>query len=161
MTRVIIMGAGGRDFHDFNVVFRDDPATTSSPSLQLRFRGSAGAATRASLAGQLYPDGIPIHDEAELDSLIRQEDVDEVVLSYSDLSHLEVMHRASAALAAGADFRLLGPERTMLESSLPVVAVCAVRTGGGKVRPPAVSPASCAAKASTPSSSGILCHTVI
>jgi predicted GTPase len=126
------MGAGGRDFHDFNVVFRDDPDTNVVAFTAAQIPGIAGRRYPPSLAGPLYPDGIPIHDEAELEPLIRGEHVDEVVLSYSDLSHLEVMHKASAALAAGADFRLLGPERTMLESSRPVVAVCAVRTGSGK-----------------------------
>jgi predicted GTPase len=132
VRRVIVMGAGGRDFHDFNVVFRDDPETKVVAFTAAQIPGIAGRRYPPSLAGPLYPDGIPIHDETELESLIRREDVDEVVLSYSDLSHLEVMHKASAALAAGADFRLLGPDRTMLESRRPVVAVCAVRTGSGK-----------------------------
>jgi predicted GTPase len=132
VRRVIVMGAGGRDFHDFNVVFRDDPETNVVAFTAAQIPGIAGRRYPPSLAGPLYPDGIPIHDEAELESLILRENVDEVVLSYSDLSHLEVMHKASAALAAGADFRLLGPDRTMLESCRPVVAVCAVRTGSGK-----------------------------
>jgi predicted GTPase len=126
------MGAGGRDFHDFNVVFRDDPETKVVAFTAAQIPGIAGRRYPPSLAGPLYPDGIAIHDEAELESLIRQEHVDEVVLSYSDLSHVEVMHKASAALAVGADFRLLGPEHTMLDSRRPVVAVCAVRTGSGK-----------------------------
>ena len=132
MRRVIVMGAGGRDFHDFNLVFRDDPETRVVAFTAAQIPGIAGRRYPPALAGTLYPDGIPIHDEQELASLIRRERVDEVVLSYSDLSHLDVMHKASTVLAAGADFRLLGPERTMLESRRPVVAVCAVRTGSGK-----------------------------
>jgi predicted GTPase len=132
VRRVIVMGAGGRDFHDFNLVFRDDPETRVVAFTAAQIPGIADRRYPPSLAGPLYPEGIPIHDEQELTSLIGREHVDEVVLSYSDLSHLDVMHKASTVLAAGADFRLLGPERTMLESSRPVVAVCAVRTGSGK-----------------------------
>ncbi|HEY7602959.1 MAG TPA: cyclic 2,3-diphosphoglycerate synthase [Gaiellaceae bacterium] len=132
MRRVIVMGAGGRDFHDFNVVFRDDPETRVVAFTAAQIPGIAGRRYPASLAGPLYPDGIPIRPEEELAALIREEQVDEVVFSYSDLSHAEVMHTASAVLAAGADFRLLGPERTMLQGTKPVVAVCAVRTGSGK-----------------------------
>ena len=132
MRRVIVMGAGGRDFHDFNVVYRDDPETRVVAFTAAQIPGIADRRYPPSLAGPHYPDGIPIRDERELESLIRREAVDEVVLAYSDLSHLEVMHKASAVLAAGADFRLLGPTATMLESRRPVVAVCAVRTGSGK-----------------------------
>jgi predicted GTPase len=126
------MGAGGRDFHDFNVVYRDDPETRVVAFTAAQIPGIAGRSYPASLAGPHYPEGIPIRPEEELAALIRDEQVDEVVLAYSDLSHADVMHRASAVLAAGADFRLLGPDRTMLESTKPVVAVCAVRTGSGK-----------------------------
>jgi predicted GTPase len=132
MRRVIIMGAGGRDFHDFNVTFRDDPEVRVVAFTAAQIPGIADRRYPASLAGPLYPDGIPIRPESELARLIRDEHVDEVVLAYSDLSHEEVMHKASAVLAAGADFRLLGPARTMLQSTKPVVAVCAVRTGSGK-----------------------------
>jgi predicted GTPase len=132
VRRAIVMGAGGRDFHDFNVVFRDDPETRVVAFTAAQIPGIAGRRYPASLAGPLYPDGIPIRPEEELEALVRDEQVDEVVLAYSDLSHADVMHRASAVLAAGADFRLLGPERTMLASTKPVVAICAVRTGSGK-----------------------------
>jgi predicted GTPase len=132
VRRIVILGAGGRDFHDFNVVYRDDSDTKVVAFTAAQIPGIADRRYPPSLAGPLYPDGIPIHDERELESLIQRERVDEVVLAYSDLSHVEVMHKASTVLASGADFRLLGPEQTMLESRQPVVAVCAVRTGSGK-----------------------------
>jgi predicted GTPase len=132
MRRVLIMGAGGRDFHDFNVAFRDDPSSHVVAFTAAQIPGIDDRVYPASLAGPLYPDGIPIVPESELTRLVRDEGVDEVVFSYSDLSHDDVMHRASRALAAGADFRLLGPDRTMLQAAKPVVAVCAVRTGSGK-----------------------------
>src|SRR5579864_8047425 len=130
--RVVILGAGGRDFHDFNTVFRADGGSQVVAFTAAQIPGIAGRRYPASLAGPRYPNGIPILDEEELPDLIRRERVDEVILAYSDLAHAEVMHRASIALAAGADFRLLGPRGTMLESVKPVVAVCAVRTGSGK-----------------------------
>jgi predicted GTPase len=132
MTNVVIMGAGGRDFHDFNVVFRDDPGARVVAFTSAQIPGIDRRVYPPSLAGPLYPEGIPIRPERELAELIAEHEVDEVVLAYSDLSHDDVMHKASIALAAGADFRLLGPRATMLESSKPVVAVCAVRTGSGK-----------------------------
>jgi predicted GTPase len=132
MRTVVIMGAGGRDFHDFNTVFRDDPDTRVIAFTAAQIPGIDDRRYPASLAGPLYPDGIPIVPESELVELIRREAVDEVVLAYSDLSHEDVMHKASTVLAAGADFRLVGPRATMLPSSKPVVAVCAVRTGCGK-----------------------------
>jgi predicted GTPase len=132
MRRVLVMGAGGRDFHDFNLLFRDDPGTCVVAFTAAQIPGIAGRRYPPSLAGPLYPEGIPIHPEDDLAGLIDAERVDEVVLAYSDLSHAEVMHKASTVLAAGADFRLAGPNRTMLESRRPVVAVCAVRTGSGK-----------------------------
>jgi predicted GTPase len=132
VRRVLIAGAGGRDFHDFNVVFRDDPSARVVAFTAAQIPGIDERRYPASLAGPLYPEGIPILPEAELTRLVREERVAEVVLSYSDLSHDEVMHIASTALAAGADFRLLGPDRTMLGAAKPVVAVCAVRTGSGK-----------------------------
>jgi predicted GTPase len=132
MRRVVIMGAGGRDFHVFNTVFRGDPATQVVAFTAAQIPGIDDRAYPPSLAGPHYPDGIPIRPEAELDELVAAHDVHEVVLAYSDLSHEEVMHRASQVLAAGADFRLVGPRASMLRSSKPVVAVCAVRTGSGK-----------------------------
>jgi predicted GTPase len=132
VRKVVIMGAGGRDFHDFNVVFRDDPSTQVIAFTGAQIPGIADRTYPASLAGPLYPDGIPIHPESQLHEIVAEHDVDEVVLAYSDLSHDEVMHKASIVLAAGADFRLLGPHSTMLEADKPVVAICAVRTGSGK-----------------------------
>ncbi len=132
MKRTIIMGAGGRDFHNFNVVYREDPSTQVVAFTAAQIPGIDDRRYPAGLAGLLYPDGIPIRPEAELTTLIRKEHVDEVVLAYSDLSHEDVMHKASTVLAAGADFKLLGPHATMLQSTKPVVAVCAVRTGAGK-----------------------------
>lgn len=132
MRKVIIMGAGGRDFHNFNVAFRDDPETTVVAFTATQIPGIAGRVYPPSLAGPRYPEGIPVHPEDELAELIARLGVDEVIFAYSDVSHQHVMHRASTVLAAGADFRLLGPDATMLASSRPVVAVCAVRTGSGK-----------------------------
>jgi predicted GTPase len=132
MRRVIIMGAGGRDFHDYNVVFRNDPRTEVAAFTAAQIPGIDNRVYPASLAGARYPLGIPIRPEAELTDLIQHHHVHEVVLAYSDLSHEEVMHKASTVLAAGASFRLLGPKDTMLRSSKPVVAVTAVRTGCGK-----------------------------
>ena len=132
MRKVIIMGAGGRDFHNFNTVFRDDPNTEVVAFTAAQIPGIDDRRYPASLAGPRYPDGIPIRPEHELSDLIKSEWVDEVALAYSDLSHEDVMHKASTILAAGASFSLLGPKVTMLESEKPVVAVCAVRTGSGK-----------------------------
>ena len=130
--RVVIMGAAGRDFHDFNVVFRNDPSSEVVAFTATQIPGIADRFYPAELAGILYPAGIPIVPEAELEDLIREEDVSTVVFAYSDVSHKTVMHVASRVLAAGADFRLLGPHRTMLKSRKPVVAICATRTGAGK-----------------------------
>ena len=132
MRKVLIMGAAGRDFHNFNVVYRDDPEVEVVAFTATQIPGIEDRRYPAELAGPRYGDGIPIHAEAELTALIRKHGVDEVVFAYSDVSHLHVMHRASEALAAGAGFVLLGPNATMLESTKPVVAVCAVRTGAGK-----------------------------
>ena len=132
MRKVIIMGAGGRDFHNFNVAFRNDPNTDLVAFTAAQIPGIDERVYPPSLAGPLYPEGIPIRPEDELTQLIREHGVDEVILSYSDLKHETVMHKASIALAAGADFRLMGPKATMLRSSKPVVAVCATRTGCGK-----------------------------
>jgi predicted GTPase len=132
MRKVIIVGAGGREFHDFNVVFRSNPDTDVVAFAAAQTPGIDSRRYPASLAGPLYPDGIPVYPEEELPALIREHEVDEVVLAYSDLSHEEVMHRASIVLAAGASFSLLGPNATMLSSEKPVIGVGAVRTGAGK-----------------------------
>lgn len=132
VTTVLIMGAAGRDFHNFNVVFRDRPEYRVVAFTAAQIPNIAERVYPPALAGLLYPDGIAIHPERELESLIRTHGVDQVVFSYSDLSHEEVMHRASRVLAAGADFRLLSARRTMLQATKPVVSVCAVRTGAGK-----------------------------
>lgn len=131
-TRVLILGAAGRDFHDFNTVFRDDPRFEVVGFTATQIPGIEGRTYPAALAGPSYPEGIPIFREQDLERLVRDRDVEEVVLSYSDLAHATVMHLASRALAAGAGFRFLPPRRTMLRSSRPVVAVTAVRTGCGK-----------------------------
>ncbi len=131
-TRVIIMGAAGRDFHNFNTFYRDNDAYQVVAFTATQIPDIEGRCYPPELAGRLYPDGIPIHAEAELNDLIARYDVDEVVFAYSDVSHEYVMHKASQALAAGADYRLLGPKRTQLRSSKPVVSVGAVRTGCGK-----------------------------
>ncbi len=130
--RIVIMGAAGRDFHDFNMVFRDDPGSEVAAFTAAQIPGIAGRRYPPELAGPLYPGGIPILDEAGLAALIREHGVDEVVFAYSDVTQAHVMHRASVALAAGADFMLPGPRRTMLRAPVPVIAVCAVRTGCGK-----------------------------
>ena len=130
--RVVIMGAAGRDFHDFNVVFRDDPAVEVVAFTAAQIPGIADRRYPPELSGPRYPRGIPIRPEAELEAIIKERGVDTVVFAYSDVSHETVMHAASRALAAGADFTLLGPERTMLRSRRPVLAVGATRTGAGK-----------------------------
>lgn len=132
MRKLIIMGAGGRDFHNFNVAFRNNPEIEIVAFTATQIPGIDGRVYPPALAGPLYPRGIPIRPEDELTQLIRENGVDEVVLAYSDLRHETVMHKASTVLAAGADFRLLGPDATMLGSMKPVVAVCATRTGCGK-----------------------------
>ncbi len=130
--RVLIMGAAGRDFHNFNVVYRDDDAheVVAFTATQIPFIEDRRYPTE--LAGPRYPQGIQIHPEQELDRLIADLRVDEVAFSYSDVSHEYVMHRASQVMAAGPSFVLLGPDDTMLRAEVPVVAVCAVRTGSGK-----------------------------
>ncbi len=130
--KVIIMGAAGRDFHNFNVRYRDNEAYEVVAFTATQIPDIEGRVYPAKLAGPLYPNGIPIHDEKELSELIQKHDVDEVVFAYSDVSHEYVMHRASLANAVGADFVLLGTRDTMLRSTRPVVSVCAVRTGCGK-----------------------------
>lgn len=130
--RIVIMGAAGRDFHNFNRVYRDDPASRVVAFTATQIPQIAGRRYPAALAGSLYPDGVPIIEETEFQALCRRERIDQVVFAYSDVSHVQVMHKASEALAEGADFLLLGPDRTMLDAKLPVIAVSAVRTGCGK-----------------------------
>ncbi|HEX6975419.1 MAG TPA: cyclic 2,3-diphosphoglycerate synthase [Vicinamibacterales bacterium] len=130
--RTIIMGAAGRDFHNFNVIYRDNPNYNVVAFTATQIPNIDGRRYPASLAGQLYPAGIPIHPESELESLIRSLKVDEVVFAYSDVPYNYVMDRASVVNAAGADFKVLSATRTMIKSTKPVVAVCAVRTGSGK-----------------------------
>lgn len=130
--RIVIVGAAGRDFHNFNVVYRGNPSTEVVAFTAAQIPGIADRRYPPELAGSRYPDGIPIEAESELEALCREHSVDEVVFSYSDVPHTHVMHLASRALACGADFRLLGPRRTMLASTLPVIAITAVRTGCGK-----------------------------
>lgn len=130
--RVLIAGAAGRDFHNFNVVFRgrEDVEVVAFTATQIP--NIEGRVYPAELAGPGYPEGIPILPESELEALAREHEIDEVVFAYSDVTHEHVMHIGSRALAAGASFRLLSPAETMLASSKPAVAVCAVRTGSGK-----------------------------
>jgi len=130
--RVVILGAAGRDFHDFNTCFRGDANVRVVAFTANQIPGIADRRYPPELAGEGYPEGIPIVPEAELESLCERGDVDEIVFAYSDVSNDSVMHLASRALALGADFRLLGPRRTRLEASVPVIAVSAVRTGCGK-----------------------------
>jgi predicted GTPase len=130
--RVLIMGAAGRDFHNFNVVYRDDPGTEVVAFTATQIPYIDDRTYPAGLAGARYPNGVPIHEEAELVRLIGAHRVDDVVFAYSDVSHEHVMHAASTVLAAGANFVLLGPDATMLVGAVPVVAVTAVRTGVGK-----------------------------
>jgi len=130
--RVLIMGAAGRDFHDFNTVFRDDSGCEVVAFTATQIPGVEGRVYPPELSGPLYPEGIPIHAEDELECLIEEREIDEVVFSYSDVSHEYVMGRASRVLAAGADFRFIGSDSVMLRSSKPVVAITAVRTGVGK-----------------------------
>lgn len=132
MRKVVIMGAAGRDFHNFNIFFRDNPdykviafTATQIPYIENRVYP-------AELSGELYPQGIPIYSEEKLVELIHEHDVDEVFFSYSDVSHEDVMHSASKVLAAGASFTLLGPKDTQLKSRKPVVSILATRTGAGK-----------------------------
>jgi predicted GTPase len=130
--RVVIMGAAGRDFHNFNVAYRNDPGVKVVAFTATQIPGIADRWYPPELAGPLYENGIPIRPEADLETIVRDEKVDAVVFAYSDVSHETVMHMASRVLAAGADFELLGPERTMLRSRRPVLAVGATRTGAGK-----------------------------
>jgi predicted GTPase len=132
MKRVLILGAAGRDFHNFNLVFRNNLDYQVVAFTANQIPDIAGRRYPAELAGRLYPSGIPIYEEKELERLIADFEIDTVVFSYSDVSYPNLMHLASRALAAGADFWLLGTEHTQLKAQVPVVSVCAVRTGCGK-----------------------------
>ncbi len=132
MKRVLILGAAGRDFHNFNVVFRNNLDYHVVAFTATQIPDIAGRRYPVELAGRLYPDGIPIYEEKELERLIAESEIDTVVFSYSDIAYPNLMHLASRALAAGADFWLLGTEHTQLKSAVPVISVCAVRTGCGK-----------------------------
>lgn len=130
--RVIILGAAGRDFHNFNMVYRDNPNYEVVAFTAAQIPGIAGRKYPPELAGSLYPKGIPIFPEERLPALIKKFHVQKVILAYSDLPYFHVMHKASLAISCGADFGFLGPAATMLKSSKPVISVCAVRTGCGK-----------------------------
>lgn len=129
---ILIMGAAGRDFHNFNVFFRDKEDFKVVAFTAAQIPDIAGRQYPVQLSGPLYPGGIPIFPEENLAELIKKYDIDQVILAYSDLSHQYVMEKASLVLAKGADFRLMGPKTTMLQAKVPVVSVCAVRTGSGK-----------------------------
>jgi len=130
--RTIIMGAAGRDFHNFNVYFRNNPDYEIVAFTATQIPEIEGRIYPVQLAGSLYPSGIPIHAEDELERLIKEKDVEQVIFAYSDVPHEYVMHRASQVLATGADFRLMGKKATQIKSTKPVVSICAVRTGSGK-----------------------------
>ncbi len=130
--RIVIAGAAGRDFHDFNAVYRENEDFDVVAFTATQIPNIEGRLYPPELAGELYPDGIPIYPESELEKIIRSEEIDQIVFSYSDVSHEHVMHLASKTLSNGPDFVILGPRQTMLRSKRPVVAVCAVRTGSGK-----------------------------
>jgi predicted GTPase len=132
MRNVLILGAAGRDFHNFNVVFRDNPEFRVVAFTATQIPDISGRRYPTELAGELYPTGIPIMEERELEKLIKDHNVDVAVFSYSDVSHTTLMHLASRVVASGADFWLLGAEHTQLASKVPVISVCAVRTGCGK-----------------------------
>src|SRR5208337_2197651 len=132
MKKVLILGAAGRDFHNFNVQFRNNPNYEVVAFTATQIPDIAGRRYPPELAGALYPDGIPILEEKDMEKLVSEYEIDAVVFSYSDVSHQNLMHLASRAVAADADFWLLGTGRTQLTSSIPVISVCAVRTGCGK-----------------------------
>lgn len=131
-TRVLIMGAAGRDFHNFNTFFRDNEDYDVVAFTATQIPDIHGRAYPKELAGKLYPNGIKIYDESELPRLVKELKVDECVFAYSDIPHEVIMHKASLVLSLGADFRLMGPDKTMVKSTKPVIAVCASRTGVGK-----------------------------
>src|ERR687887_1412728 len=131
-TRVLIAGAAGRDFHNFNVVYRGREHYEVVAFTATQIPNIDGRVYPAELAGSLYPEGIPILPESAFEELVREHEIDEVVFAYSDVTHEHVMHVGSRALAAGASYRLISPRMTMLTSATPTVAICAVRTGSGK-----------------------------
>ncbi len=131
-TRVIIMGAAGRDFHNFNVYFRDNEEYEVVAFTATQIPGIEERNYPPALAGKLYPKGIPIYPEDILPALVKEHEIEQVIFAYSDVAHIDVMHLASWVHSMGADFRLMGPATTMLKSKKPVVAICAVRTGAGK-----------------------------
>ena len=131
-VRVLIMGAAGRDFHNFNMFYRDNEAYEVVAFTATQIPDIEGRTYPPELAGKLYPNGIPIYDEQDLTTLIREQNIDEVVFAYSDVTHEYVMHKANQVLAIGADYRLIGTKRSMLKSTKPVVGIGAVRTGCGK-----------------------------
>ena len=132
MKRILILGAAGRDFHNFNVLFRDNSGYHVVAFTATQIPDIAGRCYPPELAGALYPVGIPIFEEKDMEKLIAEYEIDEVVFSYSDVSHQNLMHLASRAVAADVDFWLPGTEHTQIKSSIPVISVCAVRTGCGK-----------------------------
>ena len=132
VEKVLIMGAAGRDFHNFNIYFRDNERYRVMAFTAAQIPTIDGRIYPPELAGRLYPEGIPIYPESDLTRLIRLHGIDLVAFSYSDIPHMEVMHRASTAMAEGADFILIGATYTMLKAGKPVIAVSAVRTGAGK-----------------------------
>lgn len=132
MRRILILGAAGRDFHNFNTLFRKDPEFRVVAFTATQIPDIANRRYPAALAGPLYPDGIPILEERDLEKVIAESAVDAVVFSYSDVSHITLMHLASRVVACGADFWLLGTERTQVKSAVPLISICAVRTGCGK-----------------------------
>lgn len=130
--RVVILGAAGRDFHNFNQVYRNNPQYEVLAFTATQIAGITDRRYPSSLAGEFYPQGIPIIEEEELENFCRENHVDQIVFAYSDVSHQQVMHLASRSLAIGADFILLGPDQTMIKATVPVIAISAVRTGCGK-----------------------------
>ncbi len=132
MKKIIIMGAAGRDFHNFNIYFRDNKRYEVVAFTATQIPGIENRRYPGLLAGKNYPEGIPIYNEESLERLIVENDIDEVIFAYSDISHAELMHKASKVIANGADFKLMGTKSTMIKSSLPVIAITATRTGSGK-----------------------------
>ena len=131
-TKTLIMGAAGRDFHNFNTFYRDNNQYDVAAFTATQIPDIEGRLYPPELAGSLYPNGIPIHDESELLNLIEKHNIEEVVFSYSDLSHVDVMHKGAIVNAAGADFKMMGMTRTAVKSTKPVIGICAIRTGCGK-----------------------------
>ena len=131
-TKTLIMGAAGRDFHNFNTFYRENNQYEVVAFTATQIPDIEGRTYPAELAGSFYPNGIPIHDESELLTLIAKHNIEEVVFSYSDLSHVDVMHKGAIVNAAGADFKMMGMARTLVKSTKPVIGICAIRTGCGK-----------------------------